>query len=79
MMPLENAAPIVSKSCRGSAWEYVLMMGISDPRECTGDTDGHSQIRNYAHYQHRVVVVFVVDEYEHHSKDEPHKSRRCAS
>ena len=46
-------------------------MCISHPREraCNADSDG--EVSYHAHDKHCVVVVFVVDEDEHDSEDEP--------
>lgn len=40
----------------------LLMMGIPDPRKCTGHTDSNRKVGSDASYQYRTWVVFVVDE-----------------
>ena len=54
-------------------------MRIPNPRECTGNADGHRQICYDSHDKDRVVVVLVIDEDEGDAEDEPHKARRCAA
>lgn len=49
MVPLENTAPCVSKSCGDSRWAYVLVVGVPNPRERACDTDGYGQIGDDPH------------------------------
>ena len=59
--------------------KHVLMVRVSDPRECTGNTDRYRKVGYDTHYEDGVMVVLVVDEYERHAEYEPDEAGCCAS
>ena len=69
MVSLENAnSGRIVQTYRLSRFERMgsLVVCIPDPGKRTQDRDGDRDVCEYAHSQHRVVVVAVVDKDQNH-------------
>lgn len=53
--------------------ERVLVICVTDPRKRAAYTNGHHDVCNHTHDEHRVVVIFMVDKYQRYAEDKPNK------
>ena len=58
---------------------HVLVVRITNPRECAEDADSDGEVCDDAHYQNSIVIVLVVDEDERYPEDQPYEARCCAA
>jgi hypothetical protein len=69
MVPLKNADSdriIQLDVCPRFRWMDSLMMCVPDPGERAQDRDDNRKVCKYAHNQHRVMVVAVINEDQDH-------------
>lgn len=53
---------------------HLLVMGVSDPRECAEDGDSHRKICRDAGDEDCIVRILMINEYQNDAENEPCKS-----